>query len=477
VNFDDLPDSWELVKLGEIFEFNYGKSLVKSTRSEGEYFVYGSNGVIGSHLEYLVNQPCLIIGRKGSIGEIHYSENPCWPIDTTYYINKFYDQPVKYWFYQLKFLNLVKLDRATAIPGLNRNDSYEIQIPLPPLNEQKRIVEKIELIQERTKIVKSELDNIKVKLKQFRRSLLASAFRGDLTKDWRADHPDIESATVLLGRIKKERREKWEQAELEKMRAKGITPKDDKWKSKYSEPHSLKNIDDLPSIPDGWCWGTFEEVFDIYVGATPSRKRPDFWNGEIAWVSSGEISFCDIYKTKETITELGLKNTSTQLHPPNTVLLGMIGEGKTRGQVAILKISACNNQNSAAIRVPEHRILSKYVYFYLESEYQKTRQLGAGNNQVALNKRLVQTMLMLFPSTQEQEEIVKKLEKMMKFADQVEEQVKEAEKKLEKFNQSVLAKAFRGKLVPQDPNDEPASVLLGKIQQEKNSTTVKKIKK
>ncbi|MGL5510808.1 MAG: hypothetical protein ACRDB1_14395, partial [Microcoleaceae cyanobacterium] len=74
-------------------------------------------------------------------------------------------------------------------------------------------------------------------------------------------------------------------------------------------------------------------------------------------------------------------------------------------------------------------------------------------------------------------EIVIKLEKMMKFADQVEERVKEAEEKLNKFNQSVLAKAFRGKLVPQDPNDEPASVLLGKIQQEKNKTTEKKTKK
>ncbi len=77
-----------------------------------------SNGIVGFHSNFIINKPCLIVGRKGSIGEIHISENPCYPIDTTYYIDNLYEQPTNFWFYQLKALPLAQLNRASAIPGL-----------------------------------------------------------------------------------------------------------------------------------------------------------------------------------------------------------------------------------------------------------------------------------------------------------------------------------------------------------------------
>jgi type I restriction enzyme S subunit len=107
------------------------------------------------------------------------------------------------------------------------------------------------------------------------------------------------------------------------------------------------------ALPSTWRWCGLGEVFGVYVGATPSRGDPSLWHGEVPWVSSGEVAFCRVSTTEEKITAKGLANTSTRVHPRGTVLLGMIGEGKTRGQAAILDIEACNNQNCAAIRFPK----------------------------------------------------------------------------------------------------------------------------
>ncbi|MGB7521850.1 MAG: restriction endonuclease subunit S, partial [Spirulinaceae cyanobacterium] len=170
--------------------------------------------------------------------------------------------------------------------------------------------------------------------------------------------------------------------------------------------------DDLSDLPEGWVLVQLGEVFSIYVGATPSRKNKDFWGGKIPWVSSGEVAFCKIYKTVEKITRSGLKNSSTNIHPPGTILLGMIGEGKTRGQVAILEVAACNNQNSAAIRVSEASLSPQYIYYFLESEYQNTRRIGSGNNQQALNKTRVQRIYFPLPPLNEQHRIVAKIEEL-----------------------------------------------------------------
>jgi type I restriction enzyme S subunit len=132
------------------------------------------------------------------------------------------------------------------------------------------------------------------------------------------------------------------------------------------------------------------------------------------------------------------------------------------------------------IRPNQKLVDPAYLNLWFSSDkirFQIEMPLRSTNGINNINSSEVKSLTIPLPPLEEQKEIVRKLEKMMQFADRVEEQVKQAEQKLDKFNQSVLAKAFRGKLVPQDPNDEPASVLLGKIQQEKNSTTSKKIKK
>jgi len=228
--------------------------------------------------------------------------------------------------------------------------------------------------------------------------------------------------------------------------------------------------DELMELPEGWEWATLGETFNVYVGATPSRKILAYWGGSIPWVSSGEVAFCEIHETRETITELGLQNTSTEVHPPGTVLLGMIGEGKTRGQAAILKISASHNQNSAAIRVSEFGLIPEYVYHFLEQEYERTRQAGSGNNQPALNKSRVQVMGFPLPPLNEQGRIVAKIEELRERSQKARSHLSAIPNLCDKFRQSVLAAAFRGDLTAdwreQNPDVEPASVLLERVRLE-----------
>ena len=125
---------------------------------------------------------------------------------------------------------------------------------MPPLAEQRRIVAKIEALQERSRRAREALSEVGPLLEQFRQSVLAAAFRGDLTADWRAAHPNVEPASELLHRIRAERRRRWEQAELAKYEAKGQKPPKN-WQDKYKEPEPVDDSD-LPELPEGWVWAT-----------------------------------------------------------------------------------------------------------------------------------------------------------------------------------------------------------------------------
>ncbi|HPG41767.1 MAG TPA: N-6 DNA methylase [bacterium] len=136
---------WPLVKLGDVCSFEYGKSLPEKNRISGPYPVMGSNGRTGFHNECLVEGPVIIIGRKGSSGEVVWEEQNCYPIDTTYYIKVDTKRiNLKWFYYILKSLDLTKLSGGAGIPGLNRNDAYLKAIPLPPLEVQREIVAEIE---------------------------------------------------------------------------------------------------------------------------------------------------------------------------------------------------------------------------------------------------------------------------------------------------------------------------------------------
>lgn len=150
--------------LGDICEFKYGKSLPAAIRDGGGSHVYGSNGLVGQHSETITNGPTIVVGRKGSIGEINFSQNSCWPIDTTYYIDKSCTKAdLKWLFYALSSLRLTELNKAAAIPGLNRNDAYAKRLPSPPLPEQRRIaaiLDKAEALRTKRREAIAKLDQL-----------------------------------------------------------------------------------------------------------------------------------------------------------------------------------------------------------------------------------------------------------------------------------------------------------------------------
>lgn len=156
--------AWREVSLGEICEFKYGKSLPEGKRTGGDVPVYGSNGVVGWHSEALSDGTTIIIGRKGSFGEVNFTSVSCWPIDTTYYIdNSATEVDLKWLAYILPSLGLTRLNRAAAIPGLNREDAYRQRLLLPPLEEQKRIaniLDRAEALGAKRRVALSQLDEL-----------------------------------------------------------------------------------------------------------------------------------------------------------------------------------------------------------------------------------------------------------------------------------------------------------------------------
>jgi restriction endonuclease S subunit len=132
------------VKIREICELVYGSALPKHLREKGNIPVFGSNGQIDTHDTALTKNETIIIGRKGSIGEVCFSKSGCWIIDTAYYVRPIVDMDMLYFYYKLILLNLCNLNKASSIPGLNRDDVYEIDIDLPELDEQRRIAKIIE---------------------------------------------------------------------------------------------------------------------------------------------------------------------------------------------------------------------------------------------------------------------------------------------------------------------------------------------
>ena len=140
----DLPKTWEWVRLGDILVFEYGDGLPKSKRAENaKYPVYGSNGIVGYHDEFLIDKPGIIVGRKGSCGALNVCFEPFWATDVSYYIIPPAGIDLKFAFILLKSLNLERLGKGIK-PGLNRNEAYQLVTSLPPYNEQHRIVAKVD---------------------------------------------------------------------------------------------------------------------------------------------------------------------------------------------------------------------------------------------------------------------------------------------------------------------------------------------
>jgi type I restriction enzyme S subunit len=380
-----------------------------------------------------------------------------------------------------------------AQPNISAKKIEAYEIGLAPLPEQRAIVAKIEQLF-------SELDNgiqnfkkAQEQLKIYRQAVLKKAFEGELTKAWRAKQTKLPTADELLQQIKEER-EKYYQNQLtdwkqvvKEWEVNGKVGNKPRKPAKIKETAFFNDeeLSEFPLLPSKWQWIRLGNIFQIFVGSTPSRNQNSYWEGgDINWVRSGEVCFSRINQTKEKITELGLNNSSTKIHPPGTVMLAMIGEGKTRGQAGILNVPACHNQNTAAIRVTDIGFSPEYLFHYLFLKYEKNRRVGSGNNQKALNQSRIMEFDYPLCSIQEQHQIVQEIESRLSVCDKLEEDIKKSLDKAEALRQSVLKQAFEGKLLSKvelasckkEADWEPAEVLLKRIKKTKNLVDKKKKK-
>jgi type I restriction enzyme S subunit len=486
----NLPNGWIGTTLGELSIWGSGGT---PSRSNSSYFggdipwvtisdlddSIVSNTVTNITQEGLANSATklappgsILIALYGSIGKLGIAGVPLTTNQAIAY--SFPNETAfdgKYLFHYLRSerRNLLALGSGVTQKNIYLGDLKTYTFPLPPRAEQTRIVEKLEELLTSLDAGVAELKAAQKKLAQYRQSLLKAAVEGALTAAWRdeqqAKNAPTETGAQLLARILQERRARWEAKQLAKFKEQGKTPPKD-WQKKYPEPVQ-PDTTGLPALPQGWVWSVLGQCFQIAVGATPSRKEPSYWNGSIPWVSSGEVRFNRIKETKETISESGLNNCSTQINPVGSVLLGMIGEGKTRGQVAILDTPASNNQNCAAIWVGETQVSPGFVYFWLWSQYEQTRRGSSGNNQPALNKFIVERIAMPLPPLLEIQEVVRLVEASLEQIAKQEVAIAHSLKQSTAQRQNILKSAFSGQLVPQDPSDEPASELLERIRAER----------
>lgn len=315
---------------------------------------------------------------------------------------------------------------GTGLQHINRNFFNDYLIYLPPLNEQKRIVEKLDAILPKVKSAKARLEKIPAILKKFRQSVLAAACSGRLTEDWRENHSFKNSYTGELAN---------------------------------EEPYEL--LDDwlwveLKNISNGFQYGTSSKSVD--EGKVPVLRMGNLQNGKIDW------------------SDLKFTNDDSEIEKYSLsygdVLFNRTNSPDLVGKTAIFKEKRAAIFAGYLIRIkykPEY-INSDYLNYCLNTERAKEwcKQVKTdGVSQSNINAQVLSTFLIPLPPLEEQQEIVRRVEKLFALVDSLEAKYRKAMERVEKLEQAILAKAFRGELVEPDPNDEPAEELLKRILEEK----------
>lgn len=433
-----MNSKWEIKKMPEVIEWGSGgtpKATVKEYYENGDipWLIIGdlNNGIVtksetkitklglDNSSAKMIPPNTLLVAMYGSIGKLGITGIECCTNQAIAFAKKMHGVTTKYMFYYMAMMKskLISKGKGGTQKNISQTVLNSLDVIVPPMKEQQRIVTRIEELFSQLDSGVETLKKTKEQLKVYRQAVLKEAFEGRYSS---INSFDITSTKSDYDRIRKE----------------NVVFKD------VSGDENELQIE----LPDDALLIRFGNIFDVEVGATPKRSVPEYWNGNINWVSSGEVKFQSINNTEEMITENGLQNSSTNVQPIGTVLLAMIGEGKTRGQAAILNIPAAHNQNTAAILVSKTPCNPKYIYHYLNLNYENTRRVGSGNNQKALNKERVRAIRFPFVSFEKQNIIVKEIESRLSVCDSIEQTVDTALQQAEAMRQSILKDAFEGRL-------------------------------
>jgi type I restriction enzyme S subunit len=483
-----LPDEWAYATLSDICNINMGQSPSSeyyNTHKEGLPFFQGKaefGYFYPTAVKWCTNpikvaeKDDILISVRAPVGTTNLALEKCCIGRGLSAIRPLLDFPTKYFFYYLRFIEpeIEALGTGTTFKSISSSTLRTLSFPLAPLPEQHRIVAEIEKQLSRLDEAVAGLKRIQINLKRYRASVLKSAVEGKLTAEWRKQHPDTEPAEQLLQRILKERRAHWEQAELEKMQAAGKPPKDDKWKQKYKEPIAV-DVSDLPALPEEWVFVGIEQLIlfnkdAIRTGPFGSLlKKYEHQSQGIPVLGIENIAAMrflhgsKIYITKEKADQL----LNYAVHAGDI----LISRSGTVGEICVVPENlgeARISTNLMKITFTKDGMLPVFFTFLFNGSPFVLKQISEyckGSTRSFLNQEILKKLVFVFPPLQEQTQIVSEVERRLSIADEVEQQINTNLKRAERLRQAILKKAFSGRLVPQDPDDEPASVLLEKIKQ------------
>lgn len=423
----ELPQGWEWVRLGNISMVNGGyafkSSEYKNTGirvvriSDFNELGFVNNNIVrydyNSKLEdYLLEEKNIILCMTGgTVGKSLFIKNLTEQMVTNQRVGtiKIFGVIEDYINYSI----LSPLTQQVITESKNStNDNISIEtiknflIPLPPLAEQKRIVEKLEeilpLVDEygKNEEILSEMNQ---KLpKQIRQSILQYAVQGKLVEQ----NPQDEPASELLKRIK---------AEKEQLIKEG--------KIKKEKPLPPITQDEIPyDLPQGWQWVRLGEYTDIGTGTTPSTTNTNYYQGNIPWITSSSTGKKFIDSADKLITQEAINDYNLRIYPINTLIIALYGQGKTRGQISELLIPSAINQACAAINsINQNYLLNSYIKLVFQKQYEEIRTLAAGCAQPNLNVGKIKNTLIPIPPLAEQKRIVAKVEELLNLVNKLEE--------------------------------------------------------
>ncbi len=459
----NVPKHWTWLTLNDVAEWGSG-GTPKSNQSEyygGEipWLIIAdlNDGIVKTSAKTItelglknssakmVQKGSILVAMYGSIGKLGIAGMNCTTNQaiafTKTVIEKVEPQYLFYYLFRIK-QNLLELGRGGAQPNISQTLLKQVEIPLPPLNEQKRIAAKLDRLLTKVNEAKERLDRIPTILKRFRQSVLYSACSGKLTADWREKHPDIEPSSDNLI----------------------FTPKFDDY--------------DIGELPFSWVLSCIDNIATVKGGKRlPKGEKLLSENTGYPYIRAGNL------KNGTVITEdlLFITEKIRNIIKNYTVASGDVYitiVGACIGDAGIIpdELKGANLTENAAKICNFNQCNNQYLAFWLRSPYCqeiiRKNTLSAAQGKLALTR--IKTIPVPLPPLEEQKEIVRRVEALLKKCDIIEERYLKAKAYTDKLTSSILAKAFRGELVPQDPNDEPAELLLERISAEKVKTDPKR---
>lgn len=372
----------------------------------------------------------------------------------------------------------VRKQAAALVHGVGRRislrDLRDLKVPLPPKAEQSRIVEAIETQLTRLDAGVAALERVQANLKRYRASVLKAAVEGRLVPTEaelaRREGRDYEPAAVLLQRILAERRRRWEQAALAAGKAKGKTPKDAKRKAKYEEPVA-PDTTGLSELPEGWCWAKVGVLGDVQLGR---QRSPKYHNGPNM---RPYLRVANVFEDRIDITDIMKMNFGPSDYQQYRLSHGdiLLNEGQSLelvGRPAIYRNElpgACFTNTLVRFRpypplAPEFS-LCVFRSYMRNGRFQRIAKITT--NIAHLGAGRFADLAFPLPPLAEQLRITDEVSRLLTIADKLERDARHEHSRCQFLRQCILKWAFEGKLVDQDPKDEPASVLLDRIRAER----------